>query len=101
MPKYIDLAGAAGDTVLGAIETAQDAAITAVSTAVMTVGSVIPSGKTKLKLPEAVPSASDVAETTFDLIEKVVASQKKVALGLIGAFKPLTGKISHLSDDAR
>jgi hypothetical protein len=93
MPKYTELAGTAGETVIGALETAQDAAVTAVSTAISTVGGVIPSGSTKIKLPESVPTAADVAETTFDLIERVVASQKKYTLGLIGAFKPLTEKV--------
>ncbi len=92
MPKYTDLAGTAGDTVLGAIETAQDAAVSAVSTAITSVEGVLPSVKT-LTLPESIPTASDVAETTFSLIEKVVASQKKYTLGLIGAFKPLTEKV--------
>jgi len=93
MPKYTDLAGAAGDTVLGALETAQGTALTAVATAVSTVGNILPSSPKTIKLPEAVPTASEIAETTFGLIERAVESQKKYALGLIGAFKPLTSKV--------
>ena len=93
MPKYTDLAGAAGDTVLGAIETAQGTAITAVATAVSTVGNMLPAAPKTITLPDSVPTVSEIAETTFGLIERAVESQKKYALGLIGAFKPLTSKV--------
>jgi hypothetical protein len=88
MPKYIDLASQAGESVIGAIETAQGAAVSAVETATQTIGTRLPKVPS-IKLPEAVPTPTQVAETTFSLAERVLASQKRYTLGLIGAFKPL------------
>lgn len=93
MPNYTELASVAGDTVLGAIETAQGVAISTISSVTSTLGSVVPAVPA-VKLPVTLPTPTEVAELGFSFAKRIVESQERTTMGIIGALKPLTAKVA-------
>lgn len=93
MPSYTEAASKAGDRVIAALGSAQDRYISAVSTVSQTIGGYIPE-LPALPLTDKIPSPAEIVETTFDLWQQALKSQKEYALDLLKAVAPVTEKVA-------
>ncbi|HJR18441.1 MAG TPA: hypothetical protein VJ922_01880 [Actinomycetota bacterium] len=89
--SYLNMVDEAGDQALSALGKAQEAVVSAVSTASERIADVLPD-LPKNPIADNVPTPRETTKTGFDLAEKFLGAAKDYSLELLKALEPLTTK---------
>lgn len=89
--SYLKMVDEAGDQALSALGKAQEAVVSAVSTASERIADVLPD-LPKNPIADNVPTPRETTKTGFDLAEKFLGAAKDYSLELLKALEPLTTK---------
>lgn len=93
MARYTEVASKAGDRVVSALTQAEEATISALSSVSKTVGGYIPE-MPSLPFADKLPSPMTVVETTFDIGQHMLKSQKQYAVSFLKAVAPVAEKVA-------
>jgi hypothetical protein len=100
MEKINETVEKAGDRVLSAVGSAQDAYISAVSGAARRIGDILPEFPS-LPLTDALPTPHEIVTSTFKLADQALKSQKAYALSFVKALAPITDKVAPATKNHR
>jgi hypothetical protein len=81
------------DRVIGIVEQADDLAVNAASTVSEKLGDMLPNRLPGADYIRSLPKPEEYVRLYFDLVERLVRTQKTFSLNMVKAFHPITGKI--------
>jgi hypothetical protein len=81
------------DRVIGIVEQADDLAVNAASTVNEKLGDMLPNRLPGADYIRNLPKPEEYVRLYFDLVERLVKTQKTFSLNMAKAFHPITGKI--------